>query len=91
MFTEGATFADRHQVFSPVGPGELPGAPGGSREVSGGALGSPEGSFWVQFGPSAETLGPVWDDFLESFMPWAYSERRNVLTFVKICSGNVQS
>ena len=57
---EGATFADRHVVFSPVGSGEPPGAPGGSREVSGGASGSPEGSFWVQFRSSAETLKPLW-------------------------------
>ena len=52
-------FADRHEVFSHVGSGELHGAPGGSREVSGGALGSPEGSFWVQFRPSGEALGPL--------------------------------
>ena len=45
----GATFADRHGVLSHVGSGELPDVPGSSREVSGGALGSPEGSF----------LGPV--------------------------------
>ena len=55
----GATFADRHQVFSHVGSGELLGAPGSSREVSGGALGSPEGSFWAQFRPSGKTLGPL--------------------------------
>ena len=55
----GATFADRHQVFSHVGSGELFGVPGSSREVSGGALGSPEGSFWVQFEFSGEALGQL--------------------------------
>ena len=54
--TEGATFADRHQAFSHVGSGELFGAPGSSREVSGGALGAPEGSIWAQFQPSGEGL-----------------------------------
>ena len=44
VHTEGATFADRHHVFSHVGSGELPGVPGSSREVSGGALGAPEES-----------------------------------------------
>ena len=44
VFTEGAIFVDRHQIFSPVGSGELPGVPGSSREVSGGALGAPEES-----------------------------------------------
>ena len=86
----GATFADRHQVFSHVGSGELPGVPGSSREVFGRALGAPEGSFWVQFRPSGNTLGPLFDDFSKSFMSCGCSERRNVCNFVKICCGNAQ-
>ena len=89
--TEGPILVDRHGVFSHVGSGELPGVPGSSREVSGGALGAPEGSVWVQFQPSGKTLGPLLDNFLESFMSWECSERRNVLTFAKIHGGNVES
>ena len=46
-----------------MGSGELFGVPGSSREVSGRALGAPEGSFWVQFGPSGEGLGPLFGKF----------------------------
>ena len=45
VYPGGAIFVDRHHVFSHVGSGELLGVPGSSREVSGGALGAPEGSF----------------------------------------------
>ena len=50
MSPEGATFADRHEVFSHVGSGEPPGAPRGSREVSGGSFGVSRGVI----------LGPIW-------------------------------
>ena len=59
-FPGGATFVDRHQVFSHVGSGELPGVPGSSREVSGRALGAPEGPF-------LGAISTLWEDFGTTF------------------------
>ena len=83
----GATFADRHQVFSHVGSGELPGAHGRSREVSMGICAISRG---VILGP----ISTLWEDFGTTFgvTLWKVScpRRRNVLTFAKIYCGDVQ-
>ena len=63
------------------------------------ARGRSPGELWDlprgHFGSDLDPLGRLWDhlwgNFLESFMPWQCSERRNVLTFAKIYCGNVQS
>ena len=72
------------------GPQDLLGASGSPREALWGALGSPGGSFWERFSPLANTLGPIWGNFLESFMPWSGFERRIVHTFLKIRPGRPQ-
>ena len=53
----GATFADRHQVFSQVGSGELCGAPGSPRRSFGISRGVILGAIWTLWGGFGTTFG----------------------------------